>query len=782
MKADAFTVRTNMKWKVVPSEGTTYDWVHPFPDNGEKDGQFIFKTTRNVDQKNTRDAYFNVMVDKGKGWETLDGMIVIHQELSADFLEMSAAMFEKEAVEGTCKLSVFSNVAWTYTLEPMADYATSDVSWITDESAHETAKTVDTLVLKLAENAGGVRGANINISYTLDGTEHTDVIPVTQYGATEVSLDGFPVEWTVGDLTNCNFSASFPSGGTIASTSATGGTISFVEASGNSNENFGMSVGSTGEPYVTGTWPGDYWEFKSDSPISAGTIVKIQFSTRVSSTGYKYWRLEYRDGDDWKPVGKTYTTTYNGSDVLYTHTMAAGGSVNTQVSGIFKVEKTTDAADIRFVVVSNETCKGDFNSAPTGNTARLSNRSADDLDVNPVISIVAAGTESMVAANITVTGVTNKLMTFEGTPDADKEFTVNSDNDFTVTSTASWLTVTPDSGLAEDTETIKVTCQPSTLATLRTGQINIKSGITTYSIQVVQSAAGGELDPLISIVNGNRKSISTNGGSYTVNVQSNVAVSYKTDVDWISASPAPATKSLVDVNDYNYTVSKNTTGKTREGHVTFYNDTYGIESVLTVTQDWMTTYFTDDFTWVKPYAETGSAGDAVGTNDPSAKAPNVYTYDPDSAFVKAFRTKGYVDLNPTPKVMYLQDAYLKFGKTSYNTGIQLPPCDFEGTDAVDVEIQFDWCAQIKTTGPVDPTVLYVYVSGAGTCSDTGSDISNGFSSTQTTGNLAWQHVSLVINNVTSDTRIAIRPESLSYLKSRVNRWYLDNVKITAAAK
>lgn len=586
LKASIFTVSSNMRWKIEPSDNAEYDWVTPFPAEGEAEGNFLFKVSRNTAQASTRDAYFNILVDKGNGFVPIDGLLVVHQQSSADFLELGAAKFEQQAAESTCKLTVFSNVDWTYTLTPNSDYATSDVSWIEDANKHVVEKHIDTLTFRIAENPGGFRGANIAVKYKLNGEDFESVVPISQFGASEVVVEGFPVIWNISGLaaTDITYGSSFASSGTMAASTGSG-TASFVELESNNTSAFTRVVGGTFEPYVTGTWPGDYWEFKSDAPISSGTIVNIQFSCRVSGAGYKYWRLEYRDGDEWKTLGGVKETTFNGAEVKYTHTMEAGGSINTKVTGTFKVDNTTDAADVRFVIVSNETCSGTFPDAPNGNTARLSNRTGDDLDVNPTFTIVSAGTEVLVQANVEISGLSNNVITFEGEPEGGKTFSVKSDNDFTVTPSASWIQVTPQSGLAGDEAVpVTVTCDKSILAVSRTAVITVKSGITSKIITVVQSAAGGELDPLISIVGGNTKSIIGEKGSLDVSVQANVPVSVKTDADWLEETVTPASKSLVEVSGHVFSYTPNLTGSERVGHIIFFNSDYNLSSVLEVTQ------------------------------------------------------------------------------------------------------------------------------------------------------------------------------------------------------
>lgn len=203
--------------------------------------------------------------------------------------------------------------------------------------------------------------------------------------------EGFPIEWTVGDTEDATIKTFTSTGSFIANTGE--GTLSFIQAPENKSlaeGKFKYVIGGTGEPYVEGSWPGDCWELKSESPITAGTTISVEFSARSSKAGYKYWRLEYLDGKEWKVLGETKTTTYNGKDVAYTHAMLAGGSVNTQVRTQFTVTENTDHACVRFYIVSNITCQDKVQDSPSGNTTRLSNRH-DENDCNPKLSILSSG-------------------------------------------------------------------------------------------------------------------------------------------------------------------------------------------------------------------------------------------------------------------------------------------------------------------------------------------------------------------------------------------------------
>ena len=76
-KALRFCVSTNMRWKIVSATGEDEDWIHPFPDSGEKEGMFFFKTARHIDPANERTAMFNIHVDSGNGFEPLEGLLTV---------------------------------------------------------------------------------------------------------------------------------------------------------------------------------------------------------------------------------------------------------------------------------------------------------------------------------------------------------------------------------------------------------------------------------------------------------------------------------------------------------------------------------------------------------------------------------------------------------------------------------------------------------------------------------------------------------------------------------
>jgi len=586
-KAVRFKVSSNLRWKIVPADYDAATWVHPFPDNGEKDGIFFFKADRNVSADTPRDAFFNVLVDKGSGFEPLEGMIRVIQSESSDFLELSTAKFNATALEQTFKLRVLANVDWTYTLEPMDDYGTPDVAWIEDRSTHEVSKQIDTLNLRIAANETGVRGANLIISYSISGRPATEVVPIVQYPAEEVDLPGFPVKWAV-RVTPNTYDATWPANGTITPVSGAG-LIRFNNEAGKAADVNGKCLLDVSDncPRVQGPWPGDYCEFIASAPVSAGTVIKISFATRVSGTGHKYWRLEYRDGEEWYPAGKILTDEAvmgpDGEPVRYTHAMAADGSTNIKVENVVVYKNNTDQVEFRFICAANWQANGSGAlSAPNGGTWRLAVDTKDAADeYQPTISCVAAGAEVLVQANMEVNA---SYLSFNGTNAGSKTITVSSDQPLTVSSENSWIHADPAVLDAGENMTVTVTVDDSELTSLREGSLTLKAGVTRRDIPVIQGAAGQNLDPFISIVGKNSLELEPEAGSYSVRLQGNVAVSAETAADWITLTPATATKGLVEYTDYLVEYTANEGVGPREALIRFYDEASGAQALLPVTQ------------------------------------------------------------------------------------------------------------------------------------------------------------------------------------------------------
>ena len=559
--------------------------------------------------------------------------------------------------------------------------------------------------------------------------------------------------------------------------------VPFDLESSDPGKNYKLDV-SDNSPRVTGPWPGDYWLFYGNGAIKAGSEVRISFESRVSGTGHKFWILEYLDGDEWQTAGEALQTNEPGEMITYTHAMNADGSTNIMVEGNVKFRKNSPHAQFRFRCVANWRANGAGALAQrnTG-TARISVTDVSDLSLQPCISIVKEGNgveRDPIYADIEVS---KDLLTFNGSPASSKTLTVKSNHAFSLSTEASWITLSPAEGPAGKETEVTVTCAESDLSELREATIVIVSEDSQKTIHVVQSAAGQQLDPFISISKGNSLEVSGKAGSKTVKVQANVAVEAETADSWITVT-ALSTKALVEWSEFNVAFEANEGTDPRSGQIRFYNTENNLEAILTLTQKPKKddpalpdgVYFQDDFEWLEPYADAAGAEDGVGLQKSAATAPNIYTLGDE--FLAMVQEKGYEDLNPSAKVVYLQKNYLKFSKGSNVGGIRLPAIGF-GSNPVQAKVEFDWCSQIGSSGAVDGTSILVALTGAGTCVDSGLAQSLPVAHTQKSGEMFWQHVTIELKDVTDATRIEIRPSQFG-ATSGYYRWFLDNVKVSTS--
>ena len=397
-------------------------------------------------------------------------------------------------------------------------------------------------------------------------------------------LEGFPVQWEG----SSNNYPDWASDHTIASVVGDG-VISYTIADRSALTDQGTTTldVSGSNPRVNGAWPGDYWEFKANSPVAAGSLIKIQFETRVSGSGQMYWRLEYLDGEEWKIAGTALTAQITDPDeiVTYTHSLSPGGSAdsyNKIVSQVVSYENTTSEAVFRFYCAANWKADGKGRQdAPNTSSVRLD---CSDPANEPTISCVAAGDGEMKPANITVSGIENNMLTFEGMPEGPKTFTVTSDMNFSVSSSDSWIKILNGSGLAGSATEVSVSCDVNDETTLRQGTIVITSGITKYTVLVIQGTAGADLEPLISLSSGNNITVLGEGETFSASIQSNVEYDVEIQSEWITEEPSVSTKALVEKYVHSFTADPNMTGSERTGKIRFYNDEYGIETILNVKQ------------------------------------------------------------------------------------------------------------------------------------------------------------------------------------------------------
>ena len=215
---------------------------------------------------------------------------------------------------------------------------------------------------------------------------------------------------------------------------------------------------------------------------------------------------------------------------------------------------------------------------------------------------------------------------------------------------------------------------------------------------------------------------------------------------------------------------------------------------ITISEPQVTQYFADDFEWLEPWAAytiDDVANNSVGTS------PNLFTKAEVADALVEFQKRGYgyvwgwkdqdwsdgLPDNGNKQTLYLMHNYLKFGKTSYNSGIILPALSgISGT--ADVDLTFDWCWCMTGASKPDVMTLTVTVTGGGRLADTGTEVSGNIESAQPTEGdltkLEWQHATVRILGATPSTRITIRPTNADPTVTstrKQNRWYLDNIRV-----
>ncbi len=195
-------------------------------------------------------------------------------------------------------------------------------------------------------------------------------------------------------------------------------------------------------------------------------------------------------------------------------------------------------------------------------------------------------------------------------------------------------------------------------------------------------------------------------------------------------------------------------------------------------------YFAEDFEWLNPWAEASGAGQTVETDNPSSTAPQISS---SSTVVDgitandALLQKGYQFLRVTPsstdagECIYLQNNYLKFGKTGYQAGVVIPKLE-NIPSGVTTVLSFDWCPMRQGSGKIDPVNLVVIVVN-GSDEVTFEIPESGFENDHI---LEWIRAEVELSGVTisSDTKITIR--QTNWQLSTANRWFLDNIKLVKA--
>ena len=188
-------------------------------------------------------------------------------------------------------------------------------------------------------------------------------------------------------------------------------------------------------------------------------------------------------------------------------------------------------------------------------------------------------------------------------------------------------------------------------------------------------------------------------------------------------------------------------------------------------------YYAENFEWLDPWALAVGAGRTVEDDNLDAYCPQLPTPKVDGvSALDALEAKGYEFLRVTTKTegecIYLQQNYLKFGKTSYQAGIILPKIK-DIPDGAELVMSFDWCPMRQGSGKIDPVNLIIIVAN-GTDEQIFDVPESGFEAGH---KLEWINARIPLTGATvnEETRITIR--QTQWPASTANRWFLDNIKI-----
>lgn len=293
-------------------------------------------------------------------------------------------------------LTVKCNWDWTI-------HQSEDDDWFSVVPMSGEAGKEYTVKLTVQSNTSDTRSSVITIlSEEVLGTQASTTLEILQEsgGGGGLPMTGLdePVEWFFNGAAGSDYTVptqQFVENNALRPASGNG-TLSYFhtykEQTGIDDPDCQRFIGGTGQPYVTGAWPGDYWLF--DVPVKnfkTGTKVRISFVSRISGTGQKYWRLEFKSStsESWKVAGESQTATFNGQTITYTHQLPTA-TPNLQIDATATFTRPIPDGSVQFRFICAANCTGG-NAAlenPNGGTMRLASSVETGYKDSPVIQVV----------------------------------------------------------------------------------------------------------------------------------------------------------------------------------------------------------------------------------------------------------------------------------------------------------------------------------------------------------------------------------------------------------
>ena len=323
------SVRVNKAW----TAETDCDWLtittvrcgdaDPSTVTGANNGASLSNGVATVKATGLPYVTTKVEVGRNSGGESRTGHIIIKSEgAEIEKVAVTQASGAQIAIEGltdnTLELSdnpaesgaevkFTVNAPYPWTIAPSGAAAWYEVS--PGQGAANT--DVEVTVKALEQNLSFRRFGEFTITAAEGDATLTEKIALSQQpvspGTVKWNLAS-PVQWSFSEEDMGNYAQDFKGGpdspyNTVLAQSGPGYLSYTHTAPSDPDKKCERIVGSTGHPYITGGWPGDYWTFAVPvTNLDAGTKVRFTAITRTSATGHKFWRMEYNDGGTWKPA------------------------------------------------------------------------------------------------------------------------------------------------------------------------------------------------------------------------------------------------------------------------------------------------------------------------------------------------------------------------------------------------------------------------------------------------------------------------------------------------
>ena len=357
-------VTSDYDWTI----STAYDWLHLDVEGGVAGEETAVTVTCDESElAELREGTIRIVSE--------DSEKVVHVIQSAagqmldPFISVTTGnLLEVDAEEGNSAITVQYNTPYEVSV---------DADWFTLEQTG-TRAMVNWDEYKLTRTANESEAPRTGTIRFFSAEKNLEAIVTVVQEGKEVIFENNLIQWGFDASLMDAYKASFENENNFKANIAGYGSLSWYDLPENValdvNAKKSHLIGGTGQPYITGAWPGDYWEFTVPlKNVAAGNVVTFTALHRISATGHKYWRMDWSiDGTTWTPVKPLETETETGTNAQYTH-IAPTSDVEISESFTLPEAVADGTLRIRFTCVANWQGNGKGAlAAPNGGTHRWS--------------------------------------------------------------------------------------------------------------------------------------------------------------------------------------------------------------------------------------------------------------------------------------------------------------------------------------------------------------------------------------------------------------------------